>query len=283
MLLSDTKGLIGCAHGSTLTPVNQVHSKVDTDPDTAATVHLLHRRRGWLWTLTIGVVAWLVAVGLLGTLDPNASGAGEAFGAILVILLTAIVVIALIAAIVDSVKLRGRDPGVRSRASSLTSHHPVRSHAYRYPPKHRGSWVFGWILMLILLGLGVAAFPGLVNGIAYLAGAENSVTFMPVSSGQQCGRYGCSPITNGFLETPGDPSVTWSGSVPLGVPFQVRQPLMDWGFGSELIGGDGGAIGSIFAGALFDGFSVLVLFAAYRLIRNWRRHRQMAVVTGPAG
>ncbi len=189
-----------------------------TDPDTASTIRLLHRRRGWLWTLGIGVVAWLVAAGLLGSLINNgaggAGGAGATVATVFVLLLTVIVVIALVAAIVDTVKLRRRDAGVRSRAVSMTTHHPVRAHAYRYPPKHRFSWVFGWIMLLVLLGMGVASFPGLVNGVAYLAGAESSAMFMPVSSGQQCGRGGCSPITNGYLETAGDPAVTWPGCFP---------------------------------------------------------------------
>lgn len=228
-------------------------------------------------TLIGGVVAWLMAAGLLGSLTDNGSGGAAATVAtIFVLLLTAVVVIALVAAIVDTVKLHRRDPAVRSRAVALTTHHPVRSHAYRYPPKHRFSWVFGWIMMLILLGLGVAALPGLVNGIAYLAGGESGVTFVPVSAGQDCGRYGCSPITNGYLQTPGHPPVTWPDAVPLGVPFQVRQPLMKWGFGSQLIENKPGAVGSIVAGLFFDGVSVLVLFFGYRLGRNWRRHRQAA-------
>lgn len=83
-------------------------------------------------------------------------------------------------------------------------------------------------------------------------------------------------MTNGYLQAPGDPRVTWPGAVPLGVPFQVRQPLMNWGFGAQLIDGDGGAVGSIFAGLFFDGVSVLVLFLGYRLGRNWWGHRQEA-------
>lgn len=248
-----------------------------TDPDTASTIRLLHRRRGWLWTLFGGVVAWLAATGTLGALTDNGSGGAAAdVATAFVLLLTALVVIALIAAIVDTVKLRRRDPHVRTRAVALTTHHPVRAHAYRYPPKHRFSWVFGWIMLLILVGLGVAALPGLVNGVAFLAGAENSVTFVPLSAGQVCGRGGCSPVTNGYLQVPGDPSATWPNQVALGVPFQVRQPLMNWGFGAQLIDGDGGAILSIIAGVFFDAMSVLVLFCGYKLTRNWWRHRQMA-------
>jgi len=31
----------------------------DPDPEVAATVRLLHRRRGWVWTTVISVVAWV--------------------------------------------------------------------------------------------------------------------------------------------------------------------------------------------------------------------------------
>ena len=61
--------------------------------------------------------------------------------------------------------------------------------------------MFSWLVMAILLGLGVVALPALVNGVAYLAGAENTATFVPTSYGQMCGRGGCSTITNGYLGT----------------------------------------------------------------------------------
>jgi hypothetical protein len=57
----------------------------ESDPEVAATVRLLHRRRGWAWTTVISVVAWLTACGLLGSLAPNASGAGLAVAAIFIL------------------------------------------------------------------------------------------------------------------------------------------------------------------------------------------------------
>ena len=264
----------------------------------AATVRLLHRRRGWLWTLVGSAVAWVVTLGLLGSLDPNASGAAVAVPAIFVLLLTVVFVVALVACVVDTVRLHRLDPQVRSRAEGHVAHHPVRAHAYRYPPRHRFSWVFCWVFMVILVGVGVAVLPGFVNGVAYLAGAEDSATFVPVSYGQQCGRSGCWTITNGYLESggaaagavggapagsfAGGASVTWPTQVPLGQPFTVRAPLMDWGFGSQLIDGDGAAIGYIIAGVFLDGAAVLVLFAAYHLARNWLRHRRRVAVSGAA-
>jgi hypothetical protein len=245
----------------------------DSDPAVAAAVRLMHRRRGWIWTTVISVVAWVVACGLLGSLDPDGSGPGVAVGAILILLLTAAALVGLIASIVDTVRLRRLGPAVRKQARPRTAHYPARAHAYSYPPRHRFTWIFGWVVMAILLGIGVAALPGLVDGIAYVAGAENSSVFTPISYGQDCGRSGCTTVTNGFLSN--GASATWPSQMPLGQSFTVREPLWDWGFGTQLIDGDGTAAGVIFAGVLFDGFSVLVLVHLFKLARRWLRHRQL--------
>jgi hypothetical protein len=60
------------------------------------------------------------------------------------------------------------------------------------------------------------------------------------------------------------------------VPFTVREPVWNWGFGAQLINGDGSAIAYIVLGVLLDGFAVLILFAIYKTVRQWRRHRQQA-------
>jgi hypothetical protein len=279
--------------------VNPVDSATAA-PEVAATVRLLHRRRGWIWTAVGSAVAWLVTLGLLGSLDPNASGAAVAVPAIFVLLLTAVFVVALVASIVETVRLHRFSPDVRSQAGGRVAHHPVRAYAHRYPPRHRFTWVFAWVFMVILVGIGVAVLPGFVDGVAYLSGAESNATFVPVSYGQQCSRSGCSTVTNGYLESAsaafsgsvggapggsvgGGTSVTWPGQVPLGQPFTVRAPLMNWGFGSTLIDGDGTAIGYIFAGVLLDGAAALVAFAAYKLLRNWLRQRRQVPVSGIPG
>ena len=128
-------------------------------------------------------------------------------------------------------------------------------------------------MMTILLGIGVASLPGLVDGVAYLAGAENSTSFLPLSYGQVCGRGGCSTVTYGVLAT--GASVTWPDQVPLGQSFTVRQPLWNWGFGAQMIDGDGTAIGTIVAGLLFNLFGVFVLVHLFKLARRWLRHRQL--------
>jgi hypothetical protein len=78
----------------------------DPDPEVAATVRQLHRRHGWIWATVISVVAWLTAAGLLGSLAPDASGAGVAVGSIFVLLLTIVAIVSLAASVVDTVRLR---------------------------------------------------------------------------------------------------------------------------------------------------------------------------------
>jgi hypothetical protein len=244
----------------------------DTDPELAAAVRLLHRRRGWIWATVISVVAWLVAAGLLGALAPGGSGAGVAVGSVFILLLTVVALTGLVASVVDTVRLHRLDPGLRARARPRTAHHPVRAHAYRYPPRHRFSWVFGWIMMAVVFGLAIPALPGLVNGVAYLAGAESTTTFLPLSYSQDCGRGGCHTVTDGILAN--GASATWPDEAPLGTSFTVREPLWNWGFGSGLLDGDGGATGSVIAGVIFDGFALLVLYALVKLVRQWLGHRR---------
>jgi hypothetical protein len=266
----------------TLNPVKSPDSAADTaDPEVAAAVRLLHRRRGWAWATVVGVVAFLVACGLLGSLAPNASGAGLGVASVFILLLAAVAVVGLVASVVDTVRLHRLDRGVRAQARARTAHHPVRAHAYRYPPRHRWTWVFGWLVMVILLGLGVATLPALVDGVAYLAGAENTATFYPTSYGQDCGRSGCSTVTNGFLGSgSAAAAATWPGQVPLGLPFTVREPAWNWGFGSQLIDGDGTAIAYIVVGVLMDGFAGFILFALYKVVRQWVRRRRAPVGSG---
>lgn len=242
-------------------------------------MRLLHRRRGWAWTAVVAVVALVVATGLLGSLAPNATGgAGLAVASVFILLLAVLAVVAVVAYIVDTVRLHRLDRGVRARAKARTFHHPVHAHAYRHPPRHRWTRVFSWLMMVILLGMGVVTLPALVDGVAYLGGAEHTATFLPTSYGQSCGRGGCTTVTDGYLGTGGGgAAATWPDKVPLGVPFTVREPVWDWGFGAVLIDGDGSAVAYIVVGVLMDGFCGFILFAFYKVVRQWvRRRRQPA-------
>ena len=176
---------------------------------------------------------------------------------------------------VDTALLRRRPAAVRAQAVPLAAHHPGRPHAHHYPPRHRVTWAFRWVGMLLILVVAVVSVPGVVDGVAYLAGAGNTVTFDPVSHQTNCDQYSCQTSTDGILETGGTGvQAAWPHVVPLGRPFQVREPVWRWGLGGALIDSDGIAVGAILISLLIEGAAVLVVIRLVRLARNWRRHRR---------
>jgi hypothetical protein len=68
--------------------------------------------------------------------------------------------------------------------------------------------------------------------------------------------------------------------VPLGKPFQVREPMWRWGLGEAMIDSDGIAVGAVLISLLIEGAAVLVVIYLVRLTRNWLRHRRQR--TAPA-
>jgi hypothetical protein len=216
----------------------------DSEPEVAAVVRLLHRRRGWIVTTVAGVAAWLTVAVIRGYLaDDGGNGAAVAVGSVMVVLLAIVCIVALTACVVDTVRLHRVDSGVRQRGG--------------LPPRHRLDLILSSIALLIPLGFGVAVLPDLVNGVAYLTGAENSSVFLPLSYSQECGRSGCNTVTDGTLAR--GASVSWPRRVPLGQEFPVREPVWNWGFGTQLINDDTSAIASVVLGVLIDGFCVFLL------------------------
>jgi hypothetical protein len=244
------------------------------DPDVAATVRLLHRRHGWGWTAVTGFIAFALADG--ASSSAQSQGTPPPFWwSVMVVGLGALTVVGVVAAVVDTALLRRRPPAVRAQAAPLAAHHPSHPHAHHYPPRHRITWALRWVGMVLILVVAVVSVPGVVDGAAYLAGAENTVTFDPVSHQTNCDQYGCQTSTEGVLETGGaGVDATWPDVVPLGRPFQVREPLWRWGLGAALIDSDGIAVGAVVVSLLIEGAGVLVLVFLVKLARNWRRHRQ---------
>jgi hypothetical protein len=137
--------------------------------------------------------------------------------------------------------------------------------------------------MLLILVVAVVSVPALVDATAYLAGAEKTVIFDPISHQTNCDRYSCQTVTDGILETGGAGiSASWQNVVPLGKPFPVREPVWRWGLGLALINSDSTAVIAMVVSLLIEGAAVLVVVEMARLARNWRRwHReqQTAVAT----
>jgi hypothetical protein len=238
--------------------------------DVANLVRLHHRRRGWAWVAIGSVIGLAVYAGISVNLFENLTGTAETLGVIPVFVLLALVLAGLVVVIVDTSRIHRADAAVRVSAKGSVSHYPLYAHAHRYPPRHRGSWVFVIVMLVAMTGIAVVLLPADVNSWAYVVGAENQDTFNPVSYGPACitvPRRGCHTVTEGSLSRSGA-DVTWGSQVPLGQPFSVRDPLWNWGTGRNLISGDGSAIGTIVAGLFFDGVALLLLYILVVIVRD---------------
>jgi uncharacterized membrane protein len=243
----------------------------DTDPRVAAVVYLLHRRRGWAWTLGASVVALVVFVAIGTVLWPGGTGPVSVISGFTVILLLALAVVALAAVITDTVRVRRRGPSVRAQAASRTSHYPVAAHPFRTPVRHRPSHVVGWVALATFPLLTVVVLPDQVNAVAYLAGAGKTAIFQPQLHVTVCGRLGCEIWTDGVLETNPPVSTTWPNQVPLGQPFRVRQPWWN-GWGHPVLVNAGAAAGAI-AGVMFGELGSV--FFAVGVVRMLRRRLRL--------
>jgi len=232
-------------------------------------------------------IAFLLAFGAFSSAQSEGTPPPSWFRDI-VIALCALTVTGIVAAVVDTALLRRRTPAVRAQAVPLAAHHPSRPHVHHYPPRHRVSWALRWVGMLLILAVAVISVPAVVDGVAYLTGAGNTVTFNPVSNQTDCYvRGGCQTSTYGILETGGaGVAATWPNVVPLGKPFQVREPVWRWGLGEALIDSDGIAVAAVLISLLIEAAAVMVVIYLVRLARSWRRHRrqwqQQALTSIPA-
>jgi hypothetical protein len=202
--------------------------------------------------------------------------------------LLGLVLVGLVVVIVDTARLHRADAAVRVSAKESVSHYPLYAHAYRWPPRHHGSWVAVIFMLAAMTGIAAYLLPQEVNAWAYVAGAGDQDTFNPVSYSHCPMVYGrgCHVVTEGYLSRTGV-QVDWGSPVPLGQPFSVRDPLWAWGTGRKLINGDGSAIPNIVAGLFFDAVALLLLYVVVVIVRETspRRSEPMPVPagTGPGG
>jgi len=246
--------------------------------DVAAAVRLLHHRQGWGRAGATSFIAFLLGVGASSSAQSQGTPPPSWFQA-MIIGLGALTIVCIAAAVADTMLLRRRPPAVRAQAASLAARHPSRPHAHHYPPRHWVSWALRWTGMLLILVVAVVSVPAVFDGVAYLAGAGNTVAFDPVSYQTNCTQYDCQTSTIGIMETGGaGVEATWPDVVPLGRSFRVREPMWRWGLGEALIDSDGIAVGAVLISLLIDGFAVWVVIRLVKLARNWRRHRQQPTV-----
>jgi hypothetical protein len=251
--------------------------------DVAKLVRLHHRRRGWAWVATGSAIGLAVYAGIDVNLFENLTGTAETLSVISVLVLLALVLVGLVVVIVDTARLHRADAPIRESAKGSVSHYPLYVHAHRYPPRHRGSWVAVFVMLIMMTTITAYILPAEVNSWAYVVGAENQDTFNPVSYSHCPIVYarGCRIVTEGYLSNSGA-HVAWGSQVPLGQPFRVRDPLWAWGTGRKLISGNGSAIPDIVAGLFFDGIAVLLLYVVVVIVRDTspRRHQPMPVPAG---
>ena len=244
-----------------------------SDPAVTAAVRLLHRRQAWVRAAITSFIAFVLAVGASSSAESQGTPPPSWFR-VMVLVLGALTMVGIVAAVADTALLRRRPPAVRAQAAPIAAHHPSRPHAHHYPPRHRVAWAFGWVGMLLILVVAVVSVPGVVDGVAYLTDAGTTVTFDPVSHQTNCDQYDCQTSTDGILETGGaGVNASWPDVVPLGRPFQVREPVWRWGLGEALIDSDGIAVGAVLISLLIEGAAVLVVVRLVKLARNWQRHR----------
>jgi hypothetical protein len=247
---------------------------VPPDPDVAATVRLLHRRHSWARAAIIGLIAFLLIEGLINNAQTEGTPAPSWFVDISFVL-GALTIVGVVAAVVDTMRLRRRPPTVRAQAAPLAARHRSRRRAHHFPPWHWLSWAAAWVGMVLILVVAVVSVPAVFDGAAYLAGAGKTVTFDPVSYQTNCYRGNCQTSTDGILETGGaGTEVTWPKVVPLGQPFAVRAPVWRWGLGLAMIDGDGIAVAAVLISLLIEGAAVLVVVRMVQLARNWRLHHR---------
>jgi hypothetical protein len=253
------------------------------DPAVAATVRLLHRRQGWGRVAIICLAAYLLGAGSSASATSQGTPPPSWFTDS-TLAAGALTVVAVALAVVDTMLLRRKPPAVRAQAVPLAKHHPHRRRFHHYPPRHWLVWTAAWVGMLLILVVAVFSVAGVVDGVAYLAGADKTVTFDPVSYQTDCQyRTGCQTSTDGTLETGGAGiQTTWPDKVPLGQPFQVREPLWRWGLGGALIDSDKIAVAAVLISLLIEGFAVLVVIRAVMLSRNWLGHRRQRAAPVPA-
>jgi hypothetical protein len=256
--------------------------------DVAKLVRLHHRRRGWAFVAIGSLVGLVVYAGIDVNLFDKLTGTAETLSAISVFALLGLVVVGLVVVIADTSRIHHADAAVRVSAKGSVSHYPLYAHAYRFPPRHPGSWVAAIFMLVAMSAITAYILPPEVNSWAYVVGAEHQDTFNPVSYGQACSGLssrrggGCRIVTEGYLSNSGA-DVTWGSHVPLGHPFSVRDPVWAWGTGRNIdtYTGYGSAIPTIVAGLFFDGVTLLLLYILVVIVResagSSRRSQRMSM------
>jgi hypothetical protein len=189
-------------------------------------------------------------------------------------------------AVLQSVRLRRGSQEVRASADRVFAERQARRSVRHYPRWNALFLVILWTGTMMIVAVAVVSVPAVVNGVAYLAGAEKTVIFDPVSHETVCHtRGGCETVTEGIMETGGPGTeATWPHEVPLGKPFPIRQPYWQWGLGAALIDSAVIAVVAILVSLLIEAFAVFIAVRMFVRVRARRRHRRevAGIASAPA-
>ena len=230
-----------------------------------AAVRLAHRRHAWAWTAGGSFLALLVITLFDLAPDQNATGPFAVLEGLTTLLVVALLAVAVVAVVIDTVRLRRLPPADLARAAQARA-------GARHPMRHSVGVAAGVAAVVVWAALIVTHLPGLVNGVAYLAGTQPNVSFVAKSYGQECGRDDCWTVTRGVLQ-PGGTAVTLAREVPLGAAVTVRQPAWVIDGKDTVIDSTGAAVMSIVLAAIFTGLlgvtgAAVALF--YRRRHHWK-------------
>jgi len=250
------------------------------DPEVTASARLLRRRQ--VWSRTAGTLVVLCLLGAAAGHEASSSGTPPPLWYDLVIAgFGALGLACAVLAVIQSARLRRGPQEIRAPAGKVFAEQQARQSARHYPRWNALFLVILWTGVLMIVAVAVVSVPAVVNGVAYLAGAEKTVIFDPVSHETVCHtRGGCEVVTEGVMQTGGQGTeASWPHEVPLGRPFPIRQPFWQWGLGAALIDSAAIAVVAILVSLLIQAFAVfLVLRLISRARRRWRHRREVAAM-----
>jgi len=249
-------------------------------PEVTASARLLRRRQ--VWSRVAGTLVVLCLLGAAAGHEASSSGTPPPLWFDLVIAGFGVLGLACAAvAVAQSARLRRGPQEVRASAGKVFAAQQARQSARNYPRWNALFLVILWAGSLMIVAVAVLSVPAVVNGVAYLAGAEKTVTFDPVSHETVCHtRGGCEVVTEGVMQTGGQGTeASWPHEVPLGRPFPIRQPFWQWGLGAALIDSAAIAVVAVLVSLLIQAFAVfIVVRLVIRLRGRWRHRREVAAM-----
>ena len=247
-------------------------------PEVAASARLLRRRQ--VWSRAAGTLAVLCLLGFAAGHEASSAGTPPPLWYQLVIAGFGALGLACAAvAVIQSARLKRGSQEIRASADRVFAERQARQSARHYPRWNALFQVVLWAGMAMIVAVAVVSVPAVVNGVAYLAGAEKTVIFDPVSHETVCHtRGGCEVVTEGVMETGGQGTeASWPHEVPLGKPFPIRQPFWRWGLGAALIDSAVIAVVAIFLSLLIQAFAVFIVVRVISRARaRWRHRREVA-------